>query len=234
MFTTTVDFHKAWHKAIKNAYLRMMKGDENAFHLYYLPQGGEIEAFSEMDVVPPGYELASPEKISGFKTLDQLYAWAERFIGDIPVFPPLRSNTDASYFCGELQAALSTHVQTNRTVRAEFRAGLAPGPGRGYVIVDFINLPIERFRERRGGGAESENNRMTFFAEGFGRTESDPATKVSIRQLKNGIYRHGFPSRENRAPDLRKKTATPDKAATYLANYINNIAAEFEPNFTHG
>jgi len=81
-------FEKDWRSAIRSAYQRMMRGDENAFYLYFLPHGESFKSFSEMDQIPPGYVLVTGERISGFKTLDQLYAWANRMVGTVPYYDP--------------------------------------------------------------------------------------------------------------------------------------------------
>jgi hypothetical protein len=131
-----------------------------------------------------------------------------------------------------LNELLSLLVHDDRTVRAAFDKGLAPGPGRGVVRVVFVNLPEKRVQEERGGGAESHNNMSQFFVNGFGTSSSDPVSKVQVEMLVNGIH-SGFPSRENRAPNLRKKSGPPEKVAAYLAAYINDVAASFAPQFTH-
>lgn len=83
-------FDRAWQDAIKGAYQRMMRGDENAFYLYYIPQGERFATFSDMDTIPQGFELVTGERISGFKTLEQLYAWARPLVGCVPYFRPVR------------------------------------------------------------------------------------------------------------------------------------------------
>lgn len=123
-------------------------------------------------------------------------------------------------------------VYNERTVSARFSPGFAPGPGRGSVFVDFVNLPISRVKERRGGGAESENNRSTFWIHGFDSSSSNPVEKVRVEQSKNGIYQ-GSPTQGVRAPNLRAKAATPEKIASYLADYINAVAEKFAPSYTH-
>jgi hypothetical protein len=79
-------FLKDLHNAIDKAWLRMGQGDENRFHLYYLPGGEDFESFSEMDQVPDGYVRVTDKEISGFKTLDQLYAWAQNLVGSVPYY----------------------------------------------------------------------------------------------------------------------------------------------------
>jgi len=79
-------FDRNWQDAIKTAYQRMMRGDENAFHLYFIPRGECFAAFSDMDTIPAGFEIVTGERISGFKTLEQLYAWARPLVGKVPYF----------------------------------------------------------------------------------------------------------------------------------------------------
>lgn len=140
---------------------------------------------------------------------------------------------DANHFIVQLQANLSRLVLDERTVYARFDDGLVPGPGHGSVFVTFVNLPETRVKEKRGGGAENENNHMSFVVHGFGERPDDHADKVQVKQLVNGVYGPGSPSRENRAPNLRSRTASPDKIATHLANYLNEVAENFEPKYTH-
>lgn len=79
-------FVSDWQSAIRAAYQRMMRGDCNRFYLYYRPNGEEFATFSEAETVPQGFELVTGEWISGFKTLEQLYAWASRFVGSVPYY----------------------------------------------------------------------------------------------------------------------------------------------------
>jgi hypothetical protein len=93
------------------------------------------------------------------------------------------------------------------------------------VYVNFINLPKDI--GSAGGGAEAENNRSSFWIRGFGKEspESVPPTgKVKIEQANTVL------PREMR---MRSKTASPEKIAEYLANYLNKVVKEVEPNFTH-
>jgi|WetSurMetagenome_2_1015567.scaffolds.fasta_scaffold78478_6 hypothetical protein len=105
-----------------------------------------------------------------------------------------------------------------------------PGYGTCTVFVTFINLPTSRVRERRGGGAEAENNRMLFSVSGFhgGQYATTDAEKVTAEQLVCSIGKTG-----NWAPKMRKKTASPEKVAPYLAKYINDVARKFPPRYTH-
>jgi hypothetical protein len=135
-------------------------------------------------------------------------------------------------FFADLKSKLSTLIVNNRYVLADSAGSLGyEGRGRGSASVTFINLPYARVKERRGGGAESENNRQLFFVNGFnsGPFVSEGVEKVQIEQLVNNI---GVPGGQW-SEKLRKKTGSPDKIATYLANYLNEIASAHPPQFTH-
>jgi len=136
---------------------------------------------------------------------------------------------NAEEFIQQLTEGLSTLVLDERAVRADFSPGFSPGPGRGSVVVNFFNLPASRVKERRGGGAEAENNRQLFFVYGFNAGYTEHVDRLSVEQGVNGIY----DMRGRAAPRMRKKTAFPEKVAKYLADYINEVASEFPPNFTH-
>ena len=73
----------------------------------------------------------------------------------------------ADQFMLALKERLSVLVHDERTVLLDYHVGLVQGRGRAHVSLTFINLPYPRVRERRGGGAESENNRVLFFANNF-------------------------------------------------------------------
>jgi hypothetical protein len=134
--------------------------------------------------------------------------------------------TSANEFLEILDSTLSPLVDGERTVIANFKSSrdFTVLPGRSSMAVNFINLSQDRHRERRGGGAESENNRMLFWISGFNEDPSDPVDKIKIEQSVNSI-------RGTR--NLRAKTASPDKIAIYLAKYINEIAESVPPNLTH-
>jgi len=134
--------------------------------------------------------------------------------------------TSATEFLEILDSTLSPLVDGERTVIANFKSskGFNALPGRSSIAVNFINLSQDRHRERRGGGAESENNRMMFWISGFNEDPSDPVDKIKIEQSVNSI---------RGARNLRAKTASPDKIAIYLAKYINEIAESVPPNLTH-
>jgi hypothetical protein len=138
---------------------------------------------------------------------------------------------DADQFILSLQAGLSPLVDAERTVYAQFQTSLAREGGSVYV--DFVNLPTPRVEQRRGGGAESENNRTTFWIRGFDKSPADDVDEVRVEQAKNGIYGPGSPSREGRSPNLRSRTGSPEKIAAYLARYINDVAENYPPSYTH-
>lgn len=79
-------FRKDWQGAIQSAHQRMMRGDCNTFYFYFLPNGEKFATFSETDTIPQGFQPVTGERISGFKTLEQLYAWAARFVGSVPYY----------------------------------------------------------------------------------------------------------------------------------------------------
>ena len=123
----------------------------------------------------------------------------------------------ANEFLELLDASLSPLVDGERTVIASFNSsrGFTGRPGSSNIAVNFINLPRKRHQQRRGGGAESENNHMLFWISGFNEDPSDPVDRIKIAQSVNSI---------RGAKGMRAKTASPDRIALYLANYINEIA----------
>ena len=116
-------------------------------------------------------------------------------------------------------------VQIDRTIFVAFEKGFVEGPRNGSVYVTFINLPSARVKERRGGRAEAENNRMLFSVDGFSTTPSVEASKVVVESQVNNVI-----ERERR---LRKKTASPQKIAEYLAKHIVEVASSTPPRYTH-
>jgi hypothetical protein len=131
---------------------------------------------------------------------------------------------NAATFFEILNERISSLVSKERTMFARFDPPWEGTRGGGLVFVDYFNLPEARHKQKRGGGAESHNNRMLFSIAGFGKTAEDPVAKVKIEQLVT----LGHPT-----PKLRGKTATPEKMAIYLADYISQVALEFPPNLTH-
>ena len=133
---------------------------------------------------------------------------------------------NANEFLEILNSSLSPLVDRERTVIADFKSskGFTDRPGSSNVYVNFINLPQERHRQRRGGGAESENNRMLFWISGFNEDSSDPVDRIKIEQSVNNI---------SGSKNMRAKTASPDKIALYLARYLIETAGSVAPNLTH-
>jgi hypothetical protein len=139
----------------------------------------------------------------------------------------MQSATD---FIRILNDSLNDMVVNDRTVIVTFSKGFVPGPGRGSLIINFINLPEERHRQRRGNGAESENNRQLFMVWGFDETPESPVSKVKIEQSINGL---NMSSSGSFVQKMRTKSGSPDKVASYLAKYINDVADKFPPYYTH-
>ena len=135
---------------------------------------------------------------------------------------------NANQFILLLNKSVSPLVERNRTIVSTFSKGFSPGPGRGSLTINFINLPLLRYMQRRGGGAEAENNRQLFMVWNFNEDPESQVTQVKLEQSINGIGSSGA-----WAPKLRAKTGSPDKVAAYLAKYLNDVAAKFEPNYTH-
>lgn len=97
------------------------------------------------------------------------------------------------------------------------------GPSYADTQVVFINLP--EGIGSAGGGAERLNNQMILWVHGFGKEGPDsppPTGKVKV-ELVTTVFPHR----------LRAKTATPEKIAEYLADFINKVVDEVEPKFTH-
>lgn len=106
------------------------------------------------------------------------------------------------------------------------------------VYVNFVNLPTDVHASRQGGGAESENNRASYWIRGFG-VDGAPAPSGKVRvEEHNSVFRHRGGNDVYGAPrgvsyQLRTKTAAPSVIAKYLADFINKIVVEVPPNFTH-
>lgn len=128
----------------------------------------------------------------------------------------------------DLFKSLLTPLVKQRTVLTSYFAGYGHDRNGGSVTINFINLPLERHMQRRGGSAESENNRQLFQVWGFGKTTETGVDKIKIEQSINSI---GFMG--TWASSMRGKTAMPEKVAVYLAKYINETAAKFEPYLSH-
>jgi hypothetical protein len=125
---------------------------------------------------------------------------------------------NATQFLNLLNNSLWPLVDKERTLIASYSSGFSPGPGRGSITINFINLPHARHKERRGGGAESENNRQLFMVWGFNENPESPVEKIKLEQSSNGIGYQGL-----WAPKLRSKTGSPDKVATMLIRLTTTI-----------
>lgn len=108
----------------------------------------------------------------------------------------------------------------------QFRVRPPGGMGEfGSVFATLINLPKGIGGD--GGGAEAENNRMSFDIEGFDRKNPDappPKGKVKVSQTVNAL---------GRQHQMRAKSGTPAQCAKYLADYVAKIVKEVPPKYTH-
>ncbi len=102
---------------------------------------------------------------------------------------------------------------------------LSYGKKHGAIYVNFINLP--QGIVGGGGGAEAENNRMSFWIRGF--NEDDPHAPSPAGKVKVEMANSALP----RQYSLRAKTGRPSQIARYLAGFLNLVVKEVEPNFTH-
>lgn len=87
--------------------------------------------------------------------------------------------------------------------------------GNPSVSVTYINLP----KSKGNRGPEAMNNRMVFMA----HFKEDPASQIKIEQI--AVF--------DRKYKMRAKSGHPAKVAKYLADFINKIAKEVEPKYTH-
>jgi hypothetical protein len=85
------------------------------------------------------------------------------------------------------------------------------------VYVNFINVP----KEENPKGAQGENNRMSFWIEGFPEgNEPPPSGKVKIEMSVSAL---------DRKYKLRAKTGTPDQIAKYLSDFLKKVTEEVPP-----
>lgn len=95
---------------------------------------------------------------------------------------------------------------------------VSPAPlGGSDVWVTLINLPAGI--GEAGGGAEAMNNRILFIVRG-----GVGGASAKVEQCSSA-----FP----RSYSLRAKTATPEKLAAYLGAFLEKLASEIAPKFTH-
>ena len=129
---------------------------------------------------------------------------------------------DAAEFCALVKSMVDLH--------GKYMSCSHGGMGsHSQVFVDFVNLPVERVREKRGGGAEASNNRFLAVVDGFARQlgEPPPAGKV---KAKTRISLYGAPPALSK---FRAKTGTPEAVAKYVAAHISKMTAEVPSQFTH-
>jgi hypothetical protein len=120
---------------------------------------------------------------------------------------------------------LSSLSPADRQTRVRFQPSLGAARGGGSVYVNFVNLP-----PGRGDGAEAENNRASFWVEGFNYDPSVPVAKVKVDQNNNVFHRAwlGAP-----AVPFRAKSGSPESIARYLAAYIDRVVRAIPPRFTN-
>jgi hypothetical protein len=95
--------------------------------------------------------------------------------------------------------------------RISFSSGMLSGLPSRAVYINYYNLPA--FCK---DGAELENNRIMLEVE-----QVQERFKVSLRVLAV------------KCDKLRGKTTSAEGAADYIANYLNTVALNVPPNFTH-
>jgi hypothetical protein len=130
---------------------------------------------------------------------------------------------DAPMSAAAFVDALREHLQIgDRYISSRVESSWGPRKDE-EVYVNFVNLPIAVVQRREGGGAEAENNRASFWIRGFG-TAGAPASRVKI-ECSNSVF--------SPAHKLRAKTGSPAAVAKYLAEFLNRIARDVPPRFTH-
>lgn len=107
----------------------------------------------------------------------------------------------------QLTAALTAAAPTAAGRQIHVSTGALSSLGSPTLFVTFINLPAGI------GGAEAMNNRIQF----------------TIRNGKIEQLSSAFP----RSYSLRAKTASPEKLAAYLGAFLEKLATEIAPRFTH-
>lgn len=114
----------------------------------------------------------------------------------------------------DFEAELRKHTKLNG--RQLFVKGTALSASNS-LYVTLINLPTGV--GGAGGGAEAENNRMSFMI----RFEPDHS-KAKIEQSVSALPREY---------KLRAKTAPPAAIAKYLGDFLSKVTKEVEPRLTH-
>jgi hypothetical protein len=156
-------------------------------------------------------------KSKAFKDEKAALAWIDKQPADIEVqWPSSRKTASEQSAQADFAETLKKYLSVgDRIVRIK---EYAPGSGDrlGSVYVNYVNLP--QGVGSAGGGAEAENNRTSFWI----RWNEDGKVKI---EMSNSVL--------PRSSRLRAKTGTPDQVAKYLADFLNKVAKEVEPNFTH-
>lgn len=94
--------------------------------------------------------------------------------------------------------------------------------GYGTVWIRYVNLPSRRAK----ADAESENNTVRININGFSEIQHGPGvTKVSVKRVS--AYLNG------RNWVLCGKSSKPQAVAEYVADFLNQIASNVLPNYTH-
>jgi hypothetical protein len=123
---------------------------------------------------------------------------------------------------------LTSMKPADRHTSIRFQKSIGGERGGGSVYVNFVNLPPDV--GGAGGGAEAENNRASFWIEGFRYDPSVPVDKVKVESSNNVFHR---PWRGAPGVPFRAKTGSPAVVAQYLADYLARVVATVPPNFTH-
>jgi hypothetical protein len=128
----------------------------------------------------------------------------------------------------EFVALLSSLAPGDRRTVARFQPSLGGERGGGSVYVNFVNLPPDVGGS--GGGAEAENNRASFWVNGFAHDPTVPAATVKVEQAASVFHRPwlGAPG-----VPFRAKSGSPEVVARYLAAYLARVASAVPPRFTH-
>jgi hypothetical protein len=111
---------------------------------------------------------------------------------------------------------------------------LDPHPDTGQLFINYYNLPEATYCANAGGGAENNNNRimLTVLFPGkhgwYDKPVAEGMLRVSLAVLSVGTsqaFRNDY--------KLRGKTCAPEKMAEYIATYLNKVARQVPPKYTH-
>ena len=105
-----------------------------------------------------------------------------------------------------------------------------PHPTTGQLFINYYNLPETIYQAKEGGGAERQNNRimLTVLFPGKHGWNEKPIAEGVLRVKQDYIFCN---TGENFR--LRGKTCDPIKMTSYIATYLNRVAKEAVPNYTH-